>query len=159
SVRLDGSSMIGANLSGARLAASTLTNCDLRGANLSGADLSGCNLTGARLRGIKFDGVKLDDAWAEWVDLSADSDPYRGALEEAFVGAIGKPLAQILVEGRVADDVWAAVLAHLCHFQATRPDQSDVRVKAIHQGYRSSALYLEAEHLMSLAAYLSEFAD
>ena len=159
-VRLDGCSMVGANLTGANLSASTLTGCDLRGADLTGADLRGCNLTGTRLRDMKFAGVKLDDAWAEWVDLSAKAeDEQRASLEEAFVGMIGKPIAQVLVDGRVGDDVWAVVLAHLCEFQVMHPRYSDVRLKAIHQGISSSALYLEAERELSLAAYLAELAD
>lgn len=159
-VRLDGCSMVGANLSGANLSASTLTGCDLRGADLTGADLRGCNLTGARVRDMKFAGVKLDDAWAEWVDLSVKAgDEQRASLEEAFVGMIGKPIAQVLVDGRVGDEVWAIVLAHLCEFQIMHPRHADVRLKAIHQGISSSALYLEAERELSLAAYLAEMAD
>ncbi|HXG91567.1 MAG TPA: pentapeptide repeat-containing protein [Blastocatellia bacterium] len=159
-VRLDGSNLMGANLTGANLAGSSLTRANLRGADLTGANLTGCNLTGAKLRDIKFAGVKLADAWAEWVDLSlANQDEDRAPLEEAFTGLVGKPVAQVLIEGRVGDDVWAVILAHLCEFQITHPRHADVRLKAIHQGISSSALYLEAEHELSLAAYLAEFAD
>jgi hypothetical protein len=145
---------MGANLSG-----STLNACDLRGADLTGADLSGCNLTGAKLRDVKFAGVKLADAWAEWVDMATDGIEDRASLEEVFVGIIGRPVAQLLVEGRVGDDVWAVILAHLCAFQAAHPADADVRLRGIHEGISSSALYLEAEDELSLAAYLSEFAD
>jgi uncharacterized protein YjbI with pentapeptide repeats len=159
-VRLDGCCLVGANLTGANLSASTLTRANLRGANLAAATLRGCNLTGAKLRDIEFAGVKLDDAWADWVDLGIDDHHEdRALLEEAFVGIIGKPMAQVLIEGRVGDDVWAVILAHLCEFQMTHPSQADVRLKGIHQGISSSALYLEAEYEMSLAAYLAEFAD
>jgi uncharacterized protein YjbI with pentapeptide repeats len=159
SVRLDGSCLVSANLIGANLSGSTLKGCDLRGADLAGADLSGCDLTGAKVRGVKFTGVKLADAWAEWVDLSMDDVPDRASLEDAFVGIIAKPVGQLLVEGRVADDVWALILAHLCVFHLTHPDNADVRLKGIHEGASSSALYLEAESELSLAAYLAEFAD
>jgi len=37
--------------------------------------------------------------------------------------------------------------------------EGEVRLRAIHEGISSSALYLEAEHELSLAAYLAEFAD
>jgi len=159
-VQLDGCCLVSANLTGANLSASTLTRANLRGANLSGATLRGCNLTGAKLRDVQFAGVILDDAWADWVDLGIDDhNEDRALLEEAFVGIIGKPMAQVLIEGRVGDDVWGVVLAHLCEFQITHPGQSDVRLKGIHQGISSSALYLEAEYEMSLAAYLAEFAD
>ena len=158
-VRLDGCSMIGVNLTGANLSGSTLKACDLRGANLSGADLTGCNLTGARLHDVKFSGVKLADAWAEWVDLASDGKEDRASLEEVFVGMIGKPVAQLLVEGRVSDDVWAVILAHLCAFQAAHPSNAEVRLRGIHEGVSSSALYLEAESETTLAAYLAEFAD
>ena len=159
-VRFDGCSMVSANLMGANLSASTLTKCNLRGADLTGADLSGCNLTGAKLRDVKFAGVKLDDAWAEWIDLGVDDQHEdRASLEEVFVGIIGKPIAQILIEGRVGDDVWAVVLAHLCEFQISHSNHAGVRLRGIHQGISSSALYLEAEHELTLAAYLAEFAD
>lgn len=158
-VRLDGCCLVGANLTGANLSGSTLKGCDMRGADLTGADLSGCNLTGVKLRDVKFAGVKLADAWAEWVDMAIDGVEDRASLEEVFVGIIGKPVAQILVEGRVGDDVWAVIVAHLCVFNITHPQSSDVRLRAIHQGISSSALYLEAEHEVSLAAYLNEFAD
>jgi hypothetical protein len=109
---------------------------------------------------VKFAGVKLDDSWAEWVDLGIDDKHEdRASLEEVFVGIIGKPIAQILIEGRVGDEVWAVVLAHLCEFQMSHSNQSGVRLRGIHQGISSSALYLEAEHEISLAAYLAEFAD
>ncbi|MEK6322779.1 MAG: pentapeptide repeat-containing protein [Acidobacteriota bacterium] len=158
-VRLDGSCLISANLMGANLSGSTLKGCDLRGADLTGADLSGCNLTGAKLRDVKFVGVRLADAWAEWVDMAIDGIEDRASLEEVFVGIIGKPVAQLLVEGRVGDDVWAVILAHLCAFQVTHPANAGVRLRGIHEGISSSALYLEAEHEVSLAAYLAEFAD
>jgi len=158
-VRLDGCCLIGANLTGANLSGSTLRDCDLRGADLTGADLTGCNLTGAKLRGLRFAGVKLADAWAEWVDMAVDGIEDRASLEEVFVGIIGKPLAQLLVEGRVGDDVWAVILAHLCAFQMTHPTNAEVRLRGIHEGISSSVLYLEADHELSLAAYLAEFAD
>jgi len=158
-VRLDGCCLIGANLMGANLSGSNLKVCDLRGADLTGADLTGCNLTGAKLRDVKFAGVKLADAWADWVDMATDGVEDRASLEEVFVGIIGKPVAQLLVEGRVGDDVWAMVLAHLCAFQMAHPTEGEVRLRGIHEGISSSALYLEAEHELSLAAYLAEFAD
>ena len=158
-VRLDGCCLLSANLMGANLSGSTLKGCDLRGADLTGADLSGCNLTAAKLRDVKFAGVKLVDAWAEWVDMAIDGIEDRASLEEVFVGIIGKPVAQLLVEGRVGDDVWAVILAHLCAFQMTHPANAEVRLRGIHEGMSSSVLYLEAEHELSLAAYLAEFAD
>jgi uncharacterized protein YjbI with pentapeptide repeats len=157
-VRLDGCSMIGANLTGADLSGSTLRNCDLRGADLTRADLSGCNLTGAKLRDVKFSGVKLADAWAEWVDMAVDTFEDRSSLEEVFVGIIGKPMAQVLVEGRVGDDVWAVILAHLCAFQTNHPSNGGVRLRGIHEGIISSVLYLEAEYESSLVSYLVDFA-
>src|SRR6185369_7962176 len=158
-VRLDGCCLLGANLMGANLSGSTLKDCDLRGADLTGADLSGCNLTGAKLRDVKFAGIKLADAWAEWVDMAIDGFEERTSLEEVFAGIIGKPVAQLLVEGRVGDDVWAVILAHLCAFQSTHPAHGGVRLRGIHEGTSSSVLYLEAEREVSLAAYLAEFAD
>jgi uncharacterized protein YjbI with pentapeptide repeats len=158
-VRLDGSCLSSANLTGANLAGSTLKGCDLRGADLTGADLSGCDLTAAKLRDIRFAGVKLTDAWAEWVDNAIDGIADRTSLEEVFAGVTGKPMAQLLVEGRVGDDVWAVIIAHLCAFQMRHPTNAEVRLRGIHQGISSSALYLEAEHEMSLAAYLADFAD
>jgi len=158
-VRLDGCCMLSANLTGANLSGSTLKGCDLRGADLTGADLTGCNLTGARLRDVRFAGVKLADAWAEWVDMAIDGIEDRASLEEVFVGIVGKPVAQLLVEGRVGDEVWAVILAHLCAFQMSHPTNAEVRLRGIHEGISSSALYLEAEHELSLAAYLAEFAD
>jgi uncharacterized protein YjbI with pentapeptide repeats len=158
-VRLDLSSLLNANLTGANLSGSNLKGCDLRGADLTGADLTGCNLTGARLRGVKHAGVKLTDAWAEWVDMAADGAEDRSSLEEVFVGIVGKPVAQVLVEGRVGDDVWTVILAHLSAFQMAHPTNAEVRLRGIHQGISSSVLYLEAEHELSLAAYLAEFAD
>jgi hypothetical protein len=157
-VRLDGCCLVNANLAGADLSGSSLKSCDLRGADMAGADLSGCNLTGARLRDVKFGGVKLADAWAEWVDMAMDGIEDRASLEEVFVG-IGKPVAQLLVEGRVGGDVWAVIISHLCVFHLTHPNNRDVRLRGIHEGIGASALYLEAEYEMSLAAYLSEFAD
>jgi len=158
-VRLDGCCLISASLIGANLSGSTLKGCDLRGADLTGADLSGCNLTGAKLRDVKFAGVKLVDAWAEWVDMAIDGIEDRASLEEVFVGIVGKPMAQFLVEGRVGDDVWTVILAHLCAFRISHPSNSGVHLKGIHEGISASALYLEAEHESSLAAYLAEFAD
>jgi len=158
-VRFEGACLVGANLTGANLSSSSLMFADLRGADLSDANLSSCNLTGAKLRGIKFKGVKLEDAWAEWVDLSASGNEHRALIEEAFTGIIGKPLAQIMVEGSVSDAVWTVILAHLCEFQATSPSHSDVRLKGIHQGASTSALYLEAERESSLATYLAELAE
>src|SRR6185503_1468467 len=148
------------NLTGANLSASTLVGSNLRGANLTGAVLQGCNMTGAKLRDITFAGAKLDDAWAEWINLGVDDrNEDRASLEEAFTGILSKPMAQVLVEGRVGDDVWAVIMVHLREFQITHPNHSDVRLKGIHQGIGSSALYLEAEHELSIAAYLAEFAD
>jgi uncharacterized protein YjbI with pentapeptide repeats len=158
-VRLDLSSLLNANLTGANLSGSNLKGCDLRGADLTGADLTACNLTGARLRGVKYSGVKLADAWAEWVDMSAGSVEDRSSLEEVFVGIVGKPVAQVLVAGRVGDDVWTVILAHLCAFQMAHPTNAEVRLRGIHQGITSSVLYLEADHELSLAAYLAELAD
>jgi uncharacterized protein YjbI with pentapeptide repeats len=159
-VRLDGAGLVNSNLAGATLAGSYLAGCDLRGANLSGADLSGCNLTGAKLSGISFDGVKLHDAWAEWIDVSEDgSAGPRVSLEEAFAEIMGKPLAQILLEGHVADEVWAELICHLSEFQVTHPRYSDVRLRGIQQGFSASVLYLEADHEISIAAYLAEMAD
>jgi uncharacterized protein YjbI with pentapeptide repeats len=159
-VRLDGAVLVNSNLAGASLAGSYLAGCDLRGATLSGADLSGCNLTGARLSGISFEGVKLHDAWAEWVDLSEDgSASVRASLEEAFAEIMGKPMAQILLEGQVADEVWAELISHLSEFQLTHRRYSDVRLRGIQQGFSASVLYLEADHEMSIAAYLAEMAD
>jgi hypothetical protein len=158
-VRFDGSSLVGATLTGANLSASTLLNCDLRNADLTGADLSGCNLTGAKLSGIKFSGVKLNDTWAEWVDLSADGkSEERATLIHVFANLMSNPLAQILIQGRVNDEAWAEILGHLCDFRVTHPNHPDVRMKAIHQGVSSSALYLEASSESSLAAYFTEFA-
>lgn len=158
-VHFDEACLMSASLIGANMSGSILKECDLRGADLTGADLSGCNLTGAKLRDVKFAGVKLADAWAEWVDMSIDGTPDRASLEEAFVGIMGKPIAQLLVEGRVGDDVWAVILAHLSVFHLTHPNNADVRLRGIHEGIGSSALYLEAEHELSLAAYFAEFAD
>lgn len=159
-VRLDGCSLVGANLTGANLSASMLIGCNLREANLTGAILQGCNLSGAKLRDIVYAGAKLDDAWADWVNLSVDDrNEERASLEEAFTGILSKPMAQVLIEGRVGDDVWALILAHLSEFQITHLSHSDVKLRAIQQGIGSSALYLEAEHELSIAAYLAEFAD
>lgn len=159
-VRLDGCSLVSANLTGANLAASSLEGCNLRGAELAGVDLSGCNLTGAKLHDARFPGVKLADAWAEWVDISSEEgEEERASLQEVFGGILGKPIAQILVEGRVNDDVLAALLSHLCAFRSARPTESDVTLRAIHQGSTSTAIYLEGEHELSLAAYLTEMAD
>jgi hypothetical protein len=68
-------------------------------------------------------------------------------------------MLQILVEGQVGDDVWAEILSHLRQFQHCHPQHSDASLKAIHRGKSSSALFLEADHELSLAAYLSDFAD
>jgi uncharacterized protein YjbI with pentapeptide repeats len=158
-VRLDNCSLLNANLSGADLSASVLRNCDLRGADLTFADLTGCNLTGARLHGVKGDGAKLVDTWAEWVDLGQGKVEERGSLEEAFVGMVGKPMAQLLVAGHVGDDVWVAILEHLCEFRLDHSEHSDVALRAIHKGTRSSALFLEAEREMSLAAFFADLTD
>jgi len=159
-VRLDGAMLVGANLTGANLVGSYMAGCDLRGANLSGADLTGCNLTGAKLSGIRFEGVTLHDAWAEWVDLSEDgSGSTRASLEEAFAEIMGKPMAQILLEGHVADEVWAELISHLSEFQMAHPGYSDVRLRGIQQGFSASVLYLEADNEISIAAYLAEMAD
>jgi uncharacterized protein YjbI with pentapeptide repeats len=158
--RLDGAVLVGANLSGAILVGSYLAGCDLRGANLAGADLNGCNLTGAKLSGISFEGVKLHDAWAEWVDISQEgSGAQRVSLEEAFAEIMGKPMAQILLEGQVADEVWAELISHLSEFQMSHPPYRDVRLRGIQQGFSASVLYLEADREISLAAYLAEMAD
>ena len=158
-VNLDECCLVGANLSGANLAGCSLKFSDLRGANLTGADLSGCNLTGAKLRDVRFTGVTLTDAWAEWVDMAIDGVEDRASLEEVFLGVIGKPVAQLLVEGRVSDEVWTVILAHLCMFQLTHPNNADVRLRGINAGISSSALYLEAKSELSLAAYLAELSD
>jgi uncharacterized protein YjbI with pentapeptide repeats len=158
--RLDGCSLVRAKLAGANLSASCLTGCDLRGADLTGADLSGCNLTGAKLNGIRFEGIRLDDTWAEWIDLRSHGGmEQRSTLEQFFAGIVGRPIAQVLIEGRVDDEAWAVILNHLRCFQCTRPSTADVKLRAIHQGVTASALYLESDHERSLAAYLAEFAD
>jgi hypothetical protein len=51
------------------------------------------------------------------------------------------------------------ILAHLCAFQNSHPTNAEVRLRGIHEGISASVLYLEAEHELSLAAYLAEFAD
>ena len=157
-VHLDGCCLISANLAGADLSSSTLTYCDLRGADLSGANLSGCNLTGAKLRGVKSHGAKLDDIWAEWVNIGSGGNEERASLEDVFGGRMGKPLAQMLVEGSIDDKVWVVLLAHLCKFQMMHPRYADVKLKAIRQNANASALYLEADQELSLAAYLFELA-
>jgi uncharacterized protein YjbI with pentapeptide repeats len=158
--RLDGTYLVGANLTGARLSACSLAGCDLRNADLTGADLSGCNLTGAKLDGIKFANIKLADAWADWVDLSPDGIiSAQGTLEEVFVGILTRPMGQIFIEGSVTNNVWAAIIAHLCEFQTNHEDYADVQLKAIHKGMNSSALYLEAESETSLAAYFGAMAE
>ncbi|HET9532064.1 MAG TPA: pentapeptide repeat-containing protein [Blastocatellia bacterium] len=158
--RLNHCCLAGANLSGANLSASDLSRADLRNADLTEADLRGCNLTGAKLHGVKSERIKLDDAWAEWVDLSLDGKKEdRALLEEVFANIVGRPMAQLMVEGRVSDSVWAVILSHLCAFQAAHPQSSDVRLKAIQHGMNSSAIYLEADSEISLAAYFAEFAD
>lgn len=158
--RLDGCSLVSANLTGANLSASSLTGCNLRGADLTGADLSGCNLTSAKLHDARFGGVKLADTWAEWVDVSPDDlGEERASLQDVFVGILGRPMAQILIEGRVSDHVLTVLLSHLCEFRAARPTESDVTLRALHQGSNSSAIYFEAEHELSLAAYLTELAE
>lgn len=158
--RLDGTYLVGANLTGARLSACSLAGCDLRNADLTGADLSGCNLTGAKLDGIKFSNIKLADAWADWVDLSTDGIiTAQGTLEEVFVGILTRPMGQIFVEGSVPDNVWAAIIAHLCEFQVNHENYADVQLKAIHKGVSSSALYLEAESESSLIAYFGAIAE
>jgi hypothetical protein len=155
-VRLSGSSLVGANLSKADLSSSQLTGCDFSGADLTGANLSGCDLTGAKLRGIKFAGAILEDAWADWVDIGG---PGRTSLEEAFPGMIGKAVAEVLIEGKVNNEVWAALLSHLCYFQVTHPQRADIRLKAVGQGMNSSALYLEADSEATLMAYFIDLAD
>jgi uncharacterized protein YjbI with pentapeptide repeats len=158
--RLEGANLVGANLTGARLSACSLTGCDLRNADLTGTDLSGCNLTGAKLHGITFSNIKLADAWADWVDLSADGGvPIQSTIEEVFIGILTKPIAQIFVEGHIPDNVWATIITHLCEFQSNQPTYADVQLKAIHKGTSSSALYLEAESEASLAAYFTQFAE
>lgn len=155
-VRLSGSSLVGANLSKANLSCSQLIGCDLSGADLAGANLSGCDLTGAKLCGIKFDGAILEDAWADWVDVGG---PGRTSLEEAFSGIIGKPVAEVLIEGKVSNEVWAALLSHMCYFQVTHPQRADIQLKALGQGVSSSALCLEADSEATLVAYFIELAD
>lgn len=54
--------LVGASLAGARLAEVDLTNADLRGARLPGADLRAANLTGANLTGADLAGARLTDA-------------------------------------------------------------------------------------------------
>jgi uncharacterized protein YjbI with pentapeptide repeats len=158
-VHMEASSLRGAKLVGTSLCGSYLTACDLRDADLKGADLSGCNLTGAKLHGIKFDGAKLDDAWAEWVDLSEDgSGNHRATLEEAFSEIIGRPMAEILIEGQVSEDAWAELITHLCEFQSTRHVPAHVRLRAIQQGVTTAVLYLEGDTELTIAAYLAEFA-
>ncbi len=158
--RLDGCSMVGATLANATLLASSLVHCDLRGANLTGADLTGCNLTGVRLHGVKVDQVKLDDAWAEWIDISHEGNgTARCTFEEAFLGVLGKPMCQVLIEGRVDDEVWAVILEHVTAFHQSRAEHGGVKLRAINQGSNASVIYVEAETELSLAAYLFEFAD
>jgi uncharacterized protein YjbI with pentapeptide repeats len=158
--RLEGTYLVGANLTGARLSACSLAGCDLRNADLTGADLSGCNLTGAKLDGIKFSNIKLADAWADWVDLSADGIiTAQGTLEEVFVGILTRPMAQIFVEGNVPDNVWSVIIGHLCDFQSNHEAYADVQLKALHKGINSSAFYLEAESETSLAAYFTALAE
>ncbi|HUK91367.1 MAG TPA: pentapeptide repeat-containing protein [Blastocatellia bacterium] len=158
-IHFEGASFHGAKLEGAILSGSYLTGCDLRDADLNGADLSGCDLTGAKLHGIKFSSVKLDDAWAEWVDLSEDATgKNRATLEEAFTDIIGKPMAQILIEGQVSETAWGEIITHLAEFQARATPHADVRLRAIQQGVATAALYLEADSEASIAAYLHEFA-
>jgi uncharacterized protein YjbI with pentapeptide repeats len=158
--RLEGACLVSANLTGARLSACSLAGCDLRNADLTGADLSGCNLTGAKLHGIKFSNIKLADAWADWVDLSADGIiPDQGTLEEVFVGILTRPMAQVFVEGHVPDNVWSSIISHLCEFQSNHENYADVQLKAIHKGVSSSAFYLEAESEASLAAYFTVLAE
>lgn len=155
-VKLSNSSLVGANLSSANLSYSHLAGCDLSGADLTGANLSGCDLTGAKLCGIKFAGAILEDAWAEWVDIGGSN---RASLEEAFPGITGKPIAAVLIEGRISNEAWAALLSHLCYFQVTHPQRSDIRLKSLGQGINSSALHLEADSEATLLAYFAELAD
>jgi uncharacterized protein YjbI with pentapeptide repeats len=159
--RLDGASLNNASLSGAKLSACSLVGCDLREADLTNADLSGCNLTGAKLHGIKYTGVNLTDTWADWVDISVDGNPLqqRATLEDAFVGVLTRPLAQIFVEGAIPTHVWALLISHLCEFQSNHPNYSDIQLKGIHKGANSSALYLEAEREASLVAYFKELSE
>ncbi|HEY6331157.1 MAG TPA: pentapeptide repeat-containing protein [Blastocatellia bacterium] len=158
-VHFESASLLRAKLVGTTMAGGYLTGCDLREADLSGADLSGCNLTGAKLHGIKFTSVRLDDAWADWVDLSNDgSGKHRATLEEAFTGIIGRPMAQILIEGQVNEAAWAEIIGHLSEFQAKSEAHSQLRLRAIEQGVASAALYLEADSETTIAGYLREFA-
>ena len=83
----------------------------------------------------------------------------RVSLEEAFAEIMGKPMAQIILEGQVADEVWAELISHLSEFQIDHPGYSDVHLRGIQQGFSASVLYLEADHEISLAAYLAEMAD
>jgi len=62
----------------------------------------------------------------------------------------------MLVEGIVTDDVWVAILSHLCDFRLRHPEATDVQLKAINRGLSSSALYLEADSEASLLAYFQE---
>lgn len=159
-VHFEGASLLRAKLVGTTMAGGYLSGCDLREADLSGADLSGCNLTGAKLHGIKFTSVRLDDAWADWVDLSNDgSGKHRATLEEAFSGIIGRPMAQILIEGQVNETAWAEIIGHLSEFQARSAAHSQVRLRAIEQGVASAALYLEADSETAIVGYLREFAS
>jgi len=157
---LDRASMVGAKLVGATLVGGSLAGCDLRDADLTGADLSGCNLTGTKLHGIKFTAVKLDDAWAEWVDLSDDGNQtHRSTLEQAFTNIIGKPIAQILIEGHVSEDAWGELVTHLSEYRTKALAHGDVRLRAIQQGVATAVLYLEGDRESSLATYLVHFAS
>ncbi len=159
SARMDGCSLVGTRLAGANLVSSALLNCDLRDADLTGADLSGCDLTGAKLHGVKTEGVILNDTWAEWVNLSADGrSEARAHIKKVFPSMVSRPMAQIMVEGRIGDEVWAALLTHLCEFQM-QFSQFEVKLKALQQGSSSSVWYLEAPDESTLAAYLKEFAE
>ncbi len=158
--KLEAANLSNANLIGAKLCACSLIECDLRYADLTNANLNGANLTGAKLYGIKYTGVSLADAWADWVDLSGDGNGLvRGTMEEAFVGILTRPMGQMLVEGMVTDDVWVAILSHLCEFRLCHPEAADVQLKAINRGISSSALYLEADRETSLVAYFQELVD
>jgi uncharacterized protein YjbI with pentapeptide repeats len=158
--KLEAANLASANLTGTKLSACSLIECDLRYADLTNANLNGANLTGAKLYGIKYTGVSLADAWADWVDLSSEGKGLqRGTMEEAFVGILTRPMAQMLVEGVVTDDVWVAILSHLCEFRLHHPEAADVQLKAINRGLSSSALYLEADRETSLAAYFQEMVD
>lgn len=158
--KLEGANLSSANLTGTKLSACSLVQCDLRYADLTNANLTGANLTGAKLYGMKYTGVALADAWADWVDLSSEGNGgLRRTMEEAFMGILSRPMAQMLVEGMVTDDVWVAILSHLCEFRLRHPEAADVQLKAINRGLSSSSYCLEAERETSLVTYFRELVD